>query len=40
MTYDKEKKIKKVKSYKEVVVKNLADMEKSKNSPNKNMSKV
>jgi hypothetical protein len=40
MGYDKEKKIKKVKSYKEVVTKNLADMEKAKNSPIRNMSKV
>ena len=40
MSYDKEKKIKKVQSYKEIVKKNLADQERAKNSPNKNMTKM
>ena len=40
MSYDKEKKIKKVQSYKEIVKKYLADQERAKNSPNKNMTKM
>lgn len=40
MKYEKDKKLKKVQSYKEQVLKNLNEMEYQRKSPNKNLSKT